>query len=53
MAKATSENQEILGNYWKCCSDSNLRCYVHLLFSGNRPKRHATWQKYIWGFADP
>ncbi len=40
-------NQKILGNYRECCSNTDICCYMRLLFGGNHSTRYATGQKYI------
>ena len=35
------------GNYRECCSNTDICCYMRLLFGGNHSTRYATGQKYI------
>ena len=42
MAEAAPQNQKVLRYYRECRSDTNLRCYMHLLPGRNCSTRHAT-----------
>ncbi len=42
MAEAAPQNQKVLRYYRECRSDTNLRCYMHLLPGRNCSTRHVT-----------
>ena len=47
MAEAAPQNQKVLRYYRECRSDTNLRCYMHLLPGRNCSTRHETVLEHV------
>ncbi len=52
MAKAASQNKEILGYNRECCQDTDKCCNNHVLFGSYCPTWYETESFDLWGLAD-